>query len=55
MPVVCEQAGVWQQNLESTTIQGWLQADGPDNAQETPDGLRARASNRPRHKRATPR
>lgn len=38
MPVVCEQAGVWQENLASTTIQGWLQADGPDNAQENPDG-----------------
>lgn len=38
MPVVCEQAGVWQENLESSSIQGWLQADGPDNAQENPDG-----------------
>lgn len=38
MPAVCEQAGVWQANLESSTIQGWLQADGPDNAQENPDG-----------------
>lgn len=38
MPVVCEQAGVWQAHLDSPTIQGWLQADGPDNAQEMPDG-----------------
>jgi hypothetical protein len=38
MPVVCEQAGVWQSNLDDANIQGWLQADGPDNAQELPDG-----------------
>jgi hypothetical protein len=38
MPVVCEQAGVWQAHLDSKTIFGWLQADGPDNAQENPDG-----------------
>jgi hypothetical protein len=38
MPVVCEQAGVWQANLDNADIQGWLQADGPDNAQEMPDG-----------------
>jgi hypothetical protein len=38
MPVVCEQAGVWQANLDNADIQGWLQADGPDNAQELPDG-----------------
>jgi hypothetical protein len=38
MPVVCEQAGVWQSNLEDANIRGWLQADGPDNAQELPDG-----------------
>ena len=36
--VVCEQAGVWQDHLDSKTIFGWLQADGPDNAQENPDG-----------------
>jgi hypothetical protein len=38
VPAVCEQAGVWQDHLDSATIQGWLQADGPDNAQENPDG-----------------
>jgi len=38
MHVVCEQAGVWRDHLDSATIQGWLQADGPDNAQENPDG-----------------
>jgi hypothetical protein len=38
MPVVCEQAGVWEAHLEDAGIQGWLQADGPDNAQELPDG-----------------
>lgn len=38
MPVVCEQAGVWQAHLASKTIVGWLQADGPDNAQENADG-----------------
>lgn len=38
MPVVCEQAGVWQANLDDAIIRGWLQADGPDNAQELPDG-----------------
>lgn len=38
LPVVCEQAGVWQQHLDSPIIQGWLQADGPDNAQENADG-----------------
>jgi hypothetical protein len=38
MPVVCEQAGVWQDNLDNSDIRGWLQADGPDNAQERPDG-----------------
>jgi hypothetical protein len=38
MPVVCEQAGVWEANLDAGEIQGWLQADGPDNAQELPDG-----------------
>jgi hypothetical protein len=38
MPVVCEQAGAWETNLENTDIRGWLQADGPDNAQEMPDG-----------------
>jgi hypothetical protein len=38
MPVVCEQAGVWAANLDNLDIQGWLQADGPDNAQEMPDG-----------------
>jgi hypothetical protein len=38
MHVVCEQAGVWQAHLESATIQGWLEADAPDNAQEKPDG-----------------
>jgi hypothetical protein len=38
MPVVCEQAGVWQAHLEHTTIHGWLNADAPDNAQENPDG-----------------
>jgi hypothetical protein len=38
MPVVCEQAGVWQTHLDNGDIQGWLQADGPDNAQEMPDG-----------------
>jgi hypothetical protein len=38
MPVVCEQNGVWQENLDDANIQGWLYADGPDNAQELPDG-----------------
>lgn len=38
MPVVCEQAGVWQAHLASRTIFGWLQADGPDNAQQNADG-----------------
>ncbi len=38
MPAVCEQAGVWQENLASATIRGWLHSDGPDNAQENPDG-----------------
>jgi hypothetical protein len=38
MPVVCEQAGVWQDSLSDRNIQGWLQADGPDNAQELEDG-----------------
>lgn len=38
MPVICDQAGVWQDHLSDTGIQGWLQADGPDNAQELPDG-----------------
>ncbi|HEY3493134.1 MAG TPA: hypothetical protein VGK73_00555 [Polyangiaceae bacterium] len=38
MPVVCEQAGVWEAHLDNADIQGWLQADGPDNAQELPDG-----------------
>jgi hypothetical protein len=38
MPVVCEQAGVWQAHLASSTIVGWLMADGPDNAQQNADG-----------------
>jgi hypothetical protein len=38
MPVVCEQQGVWQNNLSDRNVQGWLQADGPDNAQELEDG-----------------
>jgi hypothetical protein len=38
MPVVCDQAGVWEENLDNSDIQGWLQGDGPDNAQELPDG-----------------
>jgi hypothetical protein len=38
MPVVCEQAGVWQESLGDRNIWGWLQADGPDNAQELEDG-----------------
>lgn len=38
MPVVCEQQGVWQSNLMHQNIQGWLQSDGPDNAQEREDG-----------------
>ncbi len=38
MHVVVEQAGVWQDHLDSATIQGWLDADAPDNAQENPDG-----------------
>lgn len=38
MHVVCEQAGVWQAHLDNATIQGWLDADAPDNAQENPDG-----------------
>ncbi len=38
MRVVCEQAGVWQEHLDSATIQGWLDPDAPDNAQENPDG-----------------
>jgi hypothetical protein len=38
MPVVCEQSGVWQANLDDANIWGWLYADGPDNAQERPDG-----------------
>lgn len=38
MPVVCEQQGVWQENLSDRNVQGWLQADGPDNAQELGDG-----------------
>jgi hypothetical protein len=38
MHVVCEQAGVWQQHLNSELIQGWLDAAAPDNAQENPDG-----------------
>ena len=38
MPVVCEQAGVWQAHVDDATIQGWLEADAPDNAQENPDG-----------------
>jgi hypothetical protein len=38
MPVVCEQAGVWAANLSDSNILGWLQADGPDNAQEQADG-----------------
>jgi hypothetical protein len=38
MPVVCEQAGVWETNLENSDIQGWMQGDAPDNAQELPDG-----------------
>ena len=38
MPVVCEQAGVWQQNLGLATIQGWMHGATPDNAQENDDG-----------------
>jgi hypothetical protein len=38
MPVVCEQAGVWADNVSHANIRGWLQADGPDNAQERADG-----------------
>jgi hypothetical protein len=38
MAVVCEQAGVWQQNLTSAAIQGWMHGATPDNAQENPDG-----------------
>lgn len=38
MPVVCEQAGVWESNLDNADIQGWMHSDGPDNAQELPDG-----------------
>jgi hypothetical protein len=38
MPVVCEQAGVWADNVSHANIRGWLQADGPDNAQELADG-----------------
>lgn len=38
MPVVCEQEGVWRDNLDDRNIQSWLQADGPDNAQLLADG-----------------
>jgi len=38
MHVVCEQAGVWQDHLDSASIQGWLEADAPDNAQQNADG-----------------
>ncbi|MDF3065474.1 MAG: putative glycosyl hydrolase [Polyangiaceae bacterium] len=38
MPVVCEQEGVWASSVDDRNIHGWLQADGPDNAQELPDG-----------------
>jgi hypothetical protein len=38
MPVVCEQSGVWQSSLADTNIRAWLYTDGPDNAQEQPDG-----------------
>lgn len=38
MPVVCEQAGVWQESLDNGDIQGWMQGNTPDNAQEMPDG-----------------
>jgi len=38
MPTVCEQSGVWRAHVDSPTIQGWLNADAPDNAQENPDG-----------------
>jgi hypothetical protein len=38
MPVVCEQAGVWEAHLDNADIRGWLHADGPDNAQELSDG-----------------
>lgn len=38
MPVVCEQAGVWESNLDNADIRGWMHSDGPDNAQELPDG-----------------
>ncbi|RYZ08416.1 MAG: hypothetical protein EOO73_08175 [Myxococcales bacterium] len=38
MPVVCEQQGVWEASLSEPGIQGWLQSDGPDNAQELEDG-----------------
>jgi len=38
MPVVCEQQGVWRENLEERQIRGWLMQDGPDNAQELEDG-----------------
>jgi hypothetical protein len=38
MPAVGEQAGVWQSHIDDAGIVGWLQADGPDNAQENSDG-----------------
>jgi hypothetical protein len=38
MPVVCEQAGVWEDNVDNVGILGWMQGDTPDNAQELPDG-----------------
>jgi hypothetical protein len=38
MPVVCDQAGVWQDHLPDPNIRGWLHPDGPDNAQVLDDG-----------------
>jgi hypothetical protein len=38
MSTVCEQAAAWQAHVDDPSIEGWLDADAPDNAQENADG-----------------
>jgi hypothetical protein len=38
VPTVCDQAGVWSDHRDDTTVWGWLQPDEPDNAQPKASG-----------------
>jgi hypothetical protein len=38
MPAVCDPQADWHAHLKDRTVVSWLQPDGPDNAQQNPDG-----------------